>query len=197
MSPSWKLRRLAFVAALGFAATLAGCGHSPDTQLFVLTVQPSRAPTAYAGSPLQVRTVHLPPQFDRPEVLSVAEGGQVRPHPFAQWAAPVGELAQSALTADLAARLPEGKVVFPNAPASAGTLLVTVDVLEAQISGGGGAADVSWTLTTRGPKPSDPIQAVTHTAQLHVDPEGSGPAGDADALARLLSQLADKIAASL
>lgn len=190
-------RGLVIASTLVLAVALAGCGHSPNTQLFVLTVQGARASTAYAGPPLQVRTVHLPPQFDRPEVLAVGEAGEVHPHPFAQWAAPVGELAQSTLTADLAARLPDGKVVFPNAPAPTATLLVTVDMLEARISGGGGVAEASWTLTTRGPKPTDPIQAVTHTAQLHVEAQGSGPAGDADALARLLSQLADKIAAAL
>jgi uncharacterized lipoprotein YmbA len=183
--------------ALALSGTLAGCGHSPDTQLFVLTAQAAKAPMAYAGPPLQVRTVHLPPQFDRPEILAVDETGHVHPHPFAQWAAPVGELAQSTLTADLAARLPQGKVIFPNAPAPTGTLLVTVDILDARISGGGGAAQASWTVTVRGPKATDPIQAVTHTGQLHVEPDGLGPAADADALARLLSQLADQIAASL
>lgn len=182
---------------LGGAALLAGCGHSPDTALFVLTTQVPEARTAYAGPPLQVRAVRLPPQFDRPEVLDEGGGGAVTPRTFAQWAAPVGELARSALTSDLVARLPEGQVIYPDSPAPAGALLISVDILDARIAGAAGSAEASWSVITPGPRPGAPAVVVTHTASLHVAPLGFGPAGDAGALSRLLAQLSDRIVASL
>jgi uncharacterized lipoprotein YmbA len=184
-------------AALSAAVLLAGCGHSPDTALFVLTAQTPQARSAYAGPPIQVRAVRLPPQFDRPEVLDDGGGGAVTPRSFAQWAAPVGELARSALTSDLAARLPEGQVIYPDSPAPAGALLISVDFLDARISGAAGSAEASWSVVTPGPRPGVAAVVVTHTASLHVPPQGFGPAGDAGALSRLLAQLSDRIVASL
>jgi len=184
-------------AALSAGALLSGCGHSPDTALFVLTAQAPEVRTAYAGPPLQVRAVRLPPQFDRPEVLDQGGGGAVTPRTFAQWAAPVGELARSALTSDLVARLPEGQVIYPDSPAPAGALLVSVDILDARISGAAGSAEASWSVITPGARPGVPTVVVNHTASLHVPPQGFGPAGDAGALSRLLAQLSDRIVSSL
>jgi len=182
---------------LSAGVVLTGCGHSPDTALFVLTAQAPDVRTAYAGPPIQVRAVRLPPQFDRPEVLDEGAGGSVTPRTFAQWAAPVGELARSALTSDLVARLPAGQVIFPDAPAPAGALLISVDVLDARIAGAAGSAEASWSVITPGGRPGAAAVVVTHTASLHVAPQGFGPAGDASALSRLLAQLSDRIAASL
>jgi uncharacterized lipoprotein YmbA len=184
-------------AALSAAALLAGCGHSPETALFVLTAQAPAVRAAYAGPPIQVRAVRLPPQFDRPEVLDDGGGGAVTPRSFAQWAAPVGELSRSALTSDLVARLPEGQVIYPDAPAPAGALLISVDILDAHIAGGAGSAEASWSVVTPGPRPGVAAVVVTHTASLRVAPQGFGPAGDVGALSRLLSQLSDRIVASL
>jgi uncharacterized lipoprotein YmbA len=183
--------------ALSAGALLAGCGHSPDTALFVLTAEAPEVRAAYAGPPLQVRTVRFPPQFDRPEVLDQGGGGAVTPRSFAQWAAPVGELARSTLTADLVARLPAAEVIYPDSPAPAGALLVSVDILDARIAGGAGSAEASWSVVTPGPRPGAAAVVVTHTASLSVAPQGFGPAGDAGALSRLLAQLSDRIVASL
>ncbi len=184
-------------AALSAGALLAGCGHSPDTALFVLTAQAPELRTAYAGPPMQVRAVRLPPEFDRPELLSEAGGGAVTPRAFAQWAAPVGELARSTLTSDLAARLPDAAVIYPDSPAPAGARLISVDILDAHIAGASGSAQASWSVATPSPRPGVAAVVVTHTASLHVAPQGFGPAGDAGALSRLLAQLSDRIVASL
>lgn len=192
MKPHW---RLLLVAAA--AATLSACGHSPPTQLFVLNSQPPAARTPYGGPPIQVRAVHLPPQFDRPDIISDSASGAVKTRTFAQWAAPVGELAQNTLTADLTARLPEGKVIFPDAPTPPGAVLLSVDVLEAHISGGGGTAQASWSVLTPGPRPGAPSAVTSHAARLSVEARGAGPAADAEALGRLLAMLADQIARNL
>jgi len=191
------VRPLLFAAVALSGALLASCGHSPDTALFVLTAQAPQVRTAYAGPPVQVRAVRLPPQFDRPEVLDQGGGGAVTPRTFAQWAAPVGELARSALTSDLVARLPDGQVIYPESPAPAGALLISVDILDARIAGAAGSAEASWSVITPGPRPGVPAAVVTHAASLHVAPQGFGPAGDAGALSRLLAQLSDRIVSSL
>jgi len=191
------VRPLLFAAVALSGALLASCGHSPDTALFVLTAQAPQVRTAYAGPPVQVRAVRLPPQFDRPEVLDQGGGGAVTPRTFAQWAAPVGELARSALTSDLVARLPDGQVIYPESPAPAGALLISVDILDARIAGAAGSAEASWSVITPGPRPGVPAVVVTHAASLHVAPQGFGPAGDAGALSRLLAQLSDRIVSSL
>ena len=185
------------IIALGGSLLLAACGHSPPTQLFVLNVQNPAVRTAYAGPPIQVRSLHLPPQFDRPEIVSDAASGQLKARAFAHWAAPVGELAQSTLTGDLSARLPDGKVIYPDAPAPSGAVLVSVDILDARIAGGAGVAQASWSITTPASNPKLPSTVVTHTASLSVDGRGAGPAGDADALGRLLGVLADRMVAKL
>ena len=100
--------------ALALCMGLAACGHSDPTRFFTLDALPPTAPTAYAGPPLRVRAVHIPPALDRAELARETSPGEVSVDDFAHWAAPLGQTARQVLTEDLAARLPSGEIGPPN-----------------------------------------------------------------------------------
>ena len=143
--------------ALGLSAVvatgLAACGTSPPTRFYTLDPAPPAAPPAVSARvpPVRVDAVHVPPVFDRPELVRETAANEVRVDDFARWSAPLGETARRALTADLAARLPQGAVVFPEAPKPADGRGLVVDILSLSHTGGQAVLDVSWTLTAGRP----------------------------------------------
>jgi uncharacterized lipoprotein YmbA len=191
--------RAARTAVVGAAALLAACAHTPPTRFFTLDPAPAGAgapPPVYAGPPVRVLAVNLPPEMDRPELVSRRGGDQLGVDDFAHWAAPVGELARTALAADLAARLPQGRVVFPGAARLEPSRDLTVSVLDFEVAGGQATIDASWTLATAGGRPA-PGQATGGTLRLTAPAAGVGSAATARALSALLASLADRLAATL
>lgn len=192
------LRILCLAGVIGTAAALAGCGTSPPTRFYTLeAVAPitQATATAFDRPPLQVRAVHLPPAWDRIELLRQVAPGQVQVREFDQWAAPLGRSAQQTLTQDLTARLPAGAVLFPQAARGGDTATateVTVDILTLRIDSRSASMQVSWAL--RSSAAAGWRSAPPTTLEVPM----SGDDGDATALAvsRLLGQLADRIAAA-
>jgi uncharacterized lipoprotein YmbA len=56
--------------------------------------------------------VHIPPALDRIEILSEVAPGEFKVNDLDHWVAPLGPVARQTLTADLIARLPQGRVIF-------------------------------------------------------------------------------------
>ena len=192
--------------ALGLSAVvatgLAACGTSPPTRFYTLDPAPPAAPPAVSARvpPVRVDAVHVPPVFDRPELVRETAANEVRVDDFARWSAPLGETARRALTADLAARLPQGAVVFPEAPKPADGRGLVVDILSLSHTGGQAVLDVSWTLTAGRPGAGTAGGAVAYTGRsLRLTTPAAGPGASAAApeLSTLLGQLADAIAADL
>jgi len=187
--------------ALGLAAALAGCGHSPPTRFFTLDALPptgGSAVTPYAGLPVRLDSVHVPSALDRVEIVRQLAPNELDVSDQNHWGAPLGELARRALTQDLANRLAPGAVIFPDAPKPAPAQDLVIDILDIQTQGGGVTMLASYTLI---PSVAAPGQAKPTSVQRQVTltlPQASPAAADqADALSRLLAQLADRIAGDL
>jgi uncharacterized lipoprotein YmbA len=185
-------------ARAGFAAGmllpwLAACSSAP-TQVYTLAaIAPAAVVAGYAGPPLRVDAVHVPPALDRIEMVSPVASDELQIDDSRHWSAPPGELSRQALTADLIARLPPGRVIFPHLAKPAGALGVDVDLLQFELDAQGARLQAAWAVTADG----------THadrgggSAVLRTGRSGAGGAATAQALSTLLAQLADRIVAGL
>lgn len=182
-------------AFLTAAALLSGCASAP-TVIYTLDPAPPASgaiAAAYAGPPVRVDAVHVPPAMDRPELVTTAGAERLQVHDLAHWAAPLGDLARRALAADLQARLPRGALIYPGSPKPQAARSLVVDLLTvAPAAGGATVADASWTLLPAvrgGPMRQRQVRLST--------PSSAGPGGLAADLSALMGQLADAIAADL
>jgi uncharacterized lipoprotein YmbA len=192
-------RGVAFAVSLGGAAVLVACGTSPPTRFFTLdAAPPATAPaSAYAGAPLRVVAVNIPPALDRVELVSEIGAGEMKVHDFERWEAPLGLTARQVLTQDLATRLPAGKVLGPGV-AGAGVATLSVEVLSFQAAGGQATMQASWTLHTPAGRPNaPPVLVRSDLVQLSAPAPGAGGDATAEGFSALLGQLADRIAAGL
>jgi uncharacterized lipoprotein YmbA len=172
---------------------LCGCGSSPKTHFFTLQAVPPQSRAAGKIPALQVISVHIPAALDRQEMVRQAPSGELQVSDENRWGGPLDEMIQRALTQDLAARLPQGDVVFPQQPAPADTRQVVVDILQFTGDGAGHVAlDASWSLLKSGA--STPLL----TRQLRLQESGGADYGaDAEAMGRLIARLADDIVATV
>jgi uncharacterized lipoprotein YmbA len=182
------------------ASALAGCAGAP-TRFYTLDAAPAAGPVQsdYAGPAIRVDAVHIPPALDRPELVRETAKNHLIVSDNDHWAAPLGEMVRRTLTQDLSARLPAGKVIFPDAPKPPGSAGVVIDILAISPSGGEVVMDVSWTVLSPSAKPEQASRpaADQHAARLTTPQAARGVAGDAAELSDLTSQLAQAIAASL
>jgi uncharacterized protein len=171
---------------------LAGCGHSAPTRLFTLTADPGKGAARYDGPPVQLESVIMPPGLDGSRIVRRAGANEVEARDTEHWAAPLGQLMRQTLTQDLAARLPEGAVVYPDAPRPEPTVGIVVDLLGCEDTGSGLAVDASWTILKAD------RSGLASRGERRITRAG---AGDADALAEelgaALSELADAIVRDL
>lgn len=169
-------------------AAIAGCSSTPTRFWTIEPVAatapvPSRADTA----PIQIAAVHVPVAIDRLEIVQHDEADRVKVLDLDRWSAPPGDLLRRALTQDLLAQLPAGSVIFPDAPAPAGTRRIVVDVLDLRRVGDRYVMQLSWSVT---PRPGSP-----HALRLEA-PAGTGDvAAQTQALGEMTAQLAADIAA--
>jgi uncharacterized lipoprotein YmbA len=142
------MTRLRF--CLAPALLLAGCGHSPPTHLLTLDLAPPPIRPAYGGPALRLTAVQIPPSIDRLEFVSAASPTELTIEDQYRWSASLGSLARSALLRDLAARLPEGKVLPPDAPSTPGVARVDVAVLALDTGGQRSRMDAIVTVAIDG-----------------------------------------------
>ncbi len=190
--------RSGVLACVGLA--LSACGHSAPTRFLTLDALPpaSAAAAAYAGPSVRIDSVRIPAELDRPELVRELGANRLEVDDFDHWGAPLGQLMRTALTRDLLARLPAGRVVFPDAPGLPATIEVDVDVLALSEAAGRLSMDVSWTtsrLAEHGAA-SGPVP-LSHDLRLSTSAPATGAADHAAALSALLAQLADAIALQL
>ena len=181
-----------YTTILGILA-LAGCASSPKTNFYTLSMIPAHMQPATISFPVQLAAVHLPPQLDRREMVRLSSANHVEISDTERWSAALDEMVRNVLSQDLAARLPQGMVVLPQAPAPPGTARLVVTIAQ---FGPDASGDVklsgSWTLLPSG--------ADTPTIERDVQ-INAGHAVTADATAaamsRALGQLANQIAEGL
>jgi uncharacterized protein len=172
---------------------MAACQSAP-TRVFTLEpVVPRSIANPYSGPPVRIDAVHIPPALDRIEILSEVAPGEFKVSDLDHWVAPLGQVARQTLTADLIARLPQGRVIFPHLTKPAGAIGVSVDLLAFSADREGAKLHVSWVGTSDGSQP----QSCGGTMMLQTTLPGAGSAATASALSTLLAQLADRIVAEL
>ena len=176
--------------AIGSALLLAACA-SPATRFHTLDPVPgSAAPGRTVTPPVQLDSVTIPPELDRPQIVRRAGPGRLDLADSDRWAGALDELARHALAADLAQRLGPGSTVRADDPAPPKIvrgLDVQIELFEGDPSGKVTLL-AHWTLLG--------------AAQLGREERIEVPAGtDIDATVNGMSQalgvLGDRIAAAL
>jgi uncharacterized lipoprotein YmbA len=175
------------------SALLAACHSAPTRFYMVEPIAPIATPADYRGPAVRVEAVHIPAALDRMEILNEVAPGEFKVRDLDQWAAPLGQGVRQALTADLAARLPPGRVIYPHLAKSPGTISISVDMLAFDADRQRATLQVSWLGTADGPQPA----AHGESMVLHTTLSGAGPASMVAALSTLLATLADRIVGEL
>jgi uncharacterized lipoprotein YmbA len=114
---------VALASALVISTALSGCvlGRSKEARIFVLDPlaareagKPSDSPEAVVG----VLRVTVPGWIDRPQVTGRSAAGEITASEFAIWGEPIGRGIQRVLAENLAALLPNRRVVSAPFPPS-------------------------------------------------------------------------------
>lgn len=174
---------------------LSACASSPPIQFFTLEPGVNAAyPGPTSTSIVQVTRVHVPPALDRQEIVRQSGPYTVEISSRQRWSAPLDELIQSVLTADLMQLSSGPRVVLPQAPAPARARQLVVDVLTFGADPSGVIQfDASWSLL------SSTVDAPLHSRYLHLsEPAASQRYNDVvAAMSRVIAQLAADIARTL
>jgi uncharacterized lipoprotein YmbA len=156
-------------------------------------VAPVSTITPYPGPAIRVDAVHVPPALDRIEVVSDIAPGELKVSDLDHWSAPLAQVAKQALSADMVARLPSGRVIFPHLVKPEGALGVNVDIMDFRADTNGAYLEASWLITA---KDSDTARR-WGTGRFRREGSAEGARATANALSALLAQLADQIVAEL
>src|SRR5215469_8734571 len=92
-----------FMSVIAFAAL--SCGFSPQTHYFSLIPIDSTPPIESSGLPLQISRVIIPAVLDRESLVEWEGTGELKISGTNRWAAPLDEMIQSVLAADLRHKL--------------------------------------------------------------------------------------------
>ncbi len=175
-------------------ACLAGCASSPKTNFYTLSkIAPTTAAALSIPFPVQLAAVHLPPSLDRRQMIRLSSDNSVEISDTDRWSAALDEMVRNVLSQDLAARLPEGMVILPQAPAphSTATLVVTIAQFGPDATGRV-RLNGSWALLAGGPD----TPMIERDVQIDTGHAATADA-TAAAMSRALGQLASDIAAAL
>jgi uncharacterized protein len=181
-------------AALAACILLAACGSSPPTRYYTLDRVPSSARSS-PTDPTPVRLEHLtiPAELDRRELVRHVGPEQLEVSGDERWAAPLDDLLVSALSSDLAERLPPGLVVDPREPpVTEPRRLLYVEIVRLYADAACSVElHADWTLET----PHAPSREGSETIVTH--PGGACPQSQAAGISAALGELSDRLAAAI
>ena len=188
-----------FVIAMAFVGglALAGCATSPATRFYVLTpvaldaIEP--APVA-GGSTIGVRSIALPDELDRPQIVTRTGPNTVHFAEFDRWSGSLRESARQLVAANLATLLPGDRVaVYPWTPGTPVDRQVIVEItrFDGEI-GGRCVLGARWRVLGRwGPSAS------VYGESTLSEPSGPDYAALVAAQSRLLGALSLEIARAM
>jgi len=181
--------RLVRLLSLAVVLGLASCGSPPVHDHTLAVIPPAHPVASGSANKLRVGEVDVPPTLDRSEMVTQASPTALNVHRQDVWAAPFGGLIQRTLSADLAARLGENRVLGVDDPTSPpGTRTVTVSVRKFIADPEGKVVlDTDWTMQGRG------VDATPHHASVTAQAAGTTPDAVAQAMSQALAGLADRI----
>ena len=180
-----------------FAALFGGCilRQSRQAQTYVLdplvsAAALSEAPLGFVG----VLKVTVPGWIDRPQITGRATTGQVAVDEFARWGEPIGRGIQRVVTENLAALLPDRRVVAaPFAPSQTIDQRLDLSITEvARQVDGSVLVEARWAVL--GPRGETLVQ---HRSSHRVSPAAAGPAGTVAGASEGLAELSRDIADAL
>jgi uncharacterized lipoprotein YmbA len=187
------LRWLQCIGLLGCCA-LYGCGSSPPTRFYILDqIAPSAAAAASEGAnniAVRVEPPVLPPEIDRPELVTRSGPNRVHVAGSQRWAAPLRGQIRRVFSDDLAARLPPGLVADPDEPATNEPRRALTIAIEEFYGDDSCAVSlrVGWSL-------AKPRVNVLHGSEQVQIPGNAPCSGElAAAMSRALAVLADRLA---
>jgi hypothetical protein len=189
------------VPALAGLVLLTGCvlKRSKNAQVFVLEPVAARGAAAPADAPVAVvgvLKVTVPGWIDRPQMVTRAVGSQIVTDEFARWGEPIARGAQRVLAENLAALLPERRVVrAPFPPREPVEWRVDVAITElARQADGTVLLEALWAVL--GKKGEVLVQRrSTHPATPSAAGAPGTAAGASDALAELSREIAGALRA--
>jgi hypothetical protein len=197
-----RTRALAvLVPTLAAAALLGGCvlKQSKPAQTYVLDSLAAPGTTAPRETPLGVvgvLKVTVPGWIDRPQITGRAASGQIVTNEFARWGEPIGRGIERVVAENLAALLPDRRVVAaPFAPSQTIDQRVDLGITEAARQVDGSVlVEARWAVL--GPKGETLLQ---RRSSHRASPTAAGPAGAvagaSEALAGLSRDIADALRA--
>ena len=168
---------------------LTGCGSSPKTNFYTLSVASTGTRGRTTSSPVQLAAVHIPPSLDRRQMVRLTNENQVKISETDRWSGPFDEMVRNILSQDLAALLPAGRVILPQAPPPAGTATLVVTLAEFGPDANGQVRlSGSWALL------GGNSGSVLKERVFHLD---GGPAPTAEATAAAMSQSLGQLAGAI
>jgi uncharacterized lipoprotein YmbA len=173
------------------ALALYACQSAPTRIYDLNPAPPSTRMDTYRSPPLRIDAVHVPPGWDRIEILTPTAEGGLKIDDFDRWPAPLTQVIRQVLSADLDARLPSGGVIYPHLPKPGNALGIDVDILEFAIVSSQSSMSASWVITPA----AGPQAARRNVTTLHNPVASTDAAAVARAWSELIGQLADRIAA--
>lgn len=171
---------------------VAGCS-SPPTRYYVLSSVGGSRLAAASGTPaLRVDRVRIPGDLDTSQIVTHLDANRVQVSGTSRWAGPLDEMIRRVLSADLAARLPPGRVIDPYQQAGPEVGSLTVDIHQfyadptCQVR-----LRAAWQLT-------EPHAAMLAALEdVLVPPAGKCPDALAATMSQALGRLSDRIAAAV
>ena len=193
-----RVRRLLNASAVVAGLLLAGCATSPATRFYVLTpaavkdIEPS--PASAAAITIGVRSVDLPDELDRPQIVTRTGPNTVHFAEFDRWSASLRDSVMRVIGADLAMLLPGHQVaVFPWTSGASVDRQVIVEITRFDGAlGGQSVLQARWTVLGRGGRPA----AVSGQSTLS-EPSGRDYPALVAAQSRLLGALSGEIARAI
>jgi len=191
-----RFGRFVTAAAVAGGLAFAGCATSPATRFYVLTPIPRDAiePAPVAeGRTIGVRSVELPDELDRPQIVTRIGPNTVHLAEFDRWSASLRDSAKQLIAANLATLLPGDQVaVYPWTSATSVDRQVIVEITRFDGALGGRCVlQARWqVLGSRG----TPVLSGQSTLS---EPSGGDYAALVAAQSRLLGALSLEIARAL
>jgi len=176
---------------------IGGCGRSPATRFYALTPvsgSTAAAPASTLAPAIGVRSVDLPAELDRPQIVTRSGTNSVQLAEFDRWSAPLRDIVSRLIAENLAAQLPTDRVaVYPWMPGDSIDQEVTVEIVRFEGRLGGPCVlEARWRVagtSGRGGRVVGRTNAVEHA--------GADYASVVAAQSRLVGRLSADIAAGI
>ena len=193
----WGRHRLLLLLMSGVClAVAAGCGSSPNTRFY--TLAPVAKPSGTLGATgqpmaLVIRSVQLPMELDRPQIVTRTGENTLQLAEFDRWAAPLRDSIAQLIADNLSLLLNTDRIsVYPSLPGTAVDSEVQVQItrFEGRL-GGACALDAQWRVV-----PSNSQQPIYGRSKLSEMADGNYNSVVA-AQSRLVGALSAEIAAAI